>query len=118
MNIQKHEAEPMKEPKEYKSFVYSYECIPAKEDTSNQAINQQQVLVTVKSHNMNVELHSGTEIHFCIELQNEVEAHSDSAISRVVELPDRGAQSDAKIERSSEETRAEPRLSKCVKRHL
>ena len=58
-----YEAEPMKEPEEYKSFVYFYEGMPAEEDVANQARNQHQVLVTVKSHTMNVELHSGIELH-------------------------------------------------------
>ena len=43
--IEVYEAEPMKEPQEYKSFVYFYEGMPAKEDAANQVINQQQVLV-------------------------------------------------------------------------
>ena len=69
---------------------------------------------------MNVELHSGTELHLGVELQNEVEAYSNSEISvheRDVELPDRDVHSDLEVERPNEETRAEPRLSKYVKRH-
>ena len=31
-----YEAEPMKEPKEYKSFVYFYEGMPTKEDSTLQ----------------------------------------------------------------------------------
>ena len=58
-----YEAKPMKQPEEYKSFVYFYEGMPTDEDVANQATNQQQVLVTIESHPMNAELHSGTELH-------------------------------------------------------
>ena len=115
-----HEVEPMKEIEEYKSFVYFYEGMPTEENATNQVTNQQQVLVTVQSCTMNVKLHSGIELHSGVELQNEVEAHSDSEISvheRDVELPDRNVHSDSEVERPSEETREEPRLSKYVKRH-
>ena len=37
--------------------------MPTDEDDVNQVANQQQVLVTVESHTMNVELHSGTKLH-------------------------------------------------------
>ena len=69
---------------------------------------------------MNVKLHSGIELHLDVELQNEVNAHSDSEISvheRDVEQPDRDAHSDFKAKRQTKETRVEPRLSKYVKRH-
>ena len=52
----------MKEPKEYKSFVYFYEGMSTNEDVVNQVANQQQVLVIIKAHIMNLELHSGTEL--------------------------------------------------------
>ena len=76
--------------------------------------------MTAESHTMNVELHSGIELQLDANLQNEVEAHSDSEISvheREAELPDRDVHSDSKAERPNEETRAKPRLSKYVKRH-
>ena len=76
-----YEVEPMKEPEEYKSFVYFYEGLITKEDATNQATNQQQVSVTSESHLMNVELHLGTEPHSNVELQNKVNAHSDFEIS-------------------------------------
>ena len=38
--IEVHEAEHMKEPKEYKSFVYFYEGILVEEDVANQVLNQ------------------------------------------------------------------------------
>ena len=63
-----HEVEPMKEPKEYKSFVYFYEGMPIDEDVVNQVTNQQQILVSVKSHTMNVKLHSGIELQLGVEL--------------------------------------------------
>ena len=69
---------------------------------------------------MNVELHSGTKLHSDAKLQNKVKAHSNSKNSiheKNVELPDRDAHSDSKVERKNEETRAEPRLSKYIKRH-
>ena len=52
----------MKEPKEYKSFVYFYEGMPTKEDVANQATNQQKVSMTTESHSMNVELHLHSDI--------------------------------------------------------
>ena len=61
MNI--YEVEPMKEPEEYKSFVYFYEGMPVDEDVLNQVENQQQVSVTTESHTMNVKLHLGIELH-------------------------------------------------------
>lgn len=60
---------------------------------------------------MNVELHSRTELHSDAELENEVEAHLDFDISRDVELPYKDTPSDVEIERSSKETRDEPRSS-------
>ena len=89
----------------------------SKEDATNQATSQQQVLVTVESQTMNVELHSRIELPSNVELQNEVEEHSNSKISGNNELPDKNVQNDSNIERSNEETRAKPRLSKYVKRH-
>ena len=91
--------------------------MPFEEDAKNQATNQQQVLVTAKLHTMNVKLHLGIKLHLDAKLQNEEEALFDSKISRDTELPDRDAYSDSKAERSNEETRAKPRLSKYVKRH-
>ena len=38
--IEVHEAKPMKEPKEYKSFVYFYEGLPTDEDDVNHVANQ------------------------------------------------------------------------------
>ena len=52
----------MKELVGYKSFVYFYKGMLADEDVVNQVANQQQVSVTVESHTMNTELHSGTEL--------------------------------------------------------
>ena len=69
---------------------------------------------------MNVELPSRTELHLDAKLQNEVNAHFDSKISeheRDVEIPNRDIHNDSKFERKNEEIRAEPRLSKYVKRH-
>ena len=69
---------------------------------------------------MNVELHSETELHLGVELQNDVEAHFYSTISvheTDVELLDREVHSDFEVDRPIEERRAEPRLSKYVKRH-
>ena len=86
----------------------------------NQVANQQQVLVTTESHTMNAKLYLGTKLHSSVELQNEVEVHSDFEISvyeRDVELPNRDVHSDSKFERANEKNRAEPRLSKYVKRH-
>ena len=62
--IEGHEVEPMKEPKEYKSFVYFYEGMSTDEDVEN----QQQVSVNYESHTMNVKLHSGIELHSTVEL--------------------------------------------------
>ena len=42
--------------------------MPTEEDVVNQVANQQQVSVIVDSHTMNVELHSGTELHSAVEL--------------------------------------------------
>ena len=90
-----------------------------KEDHANQATNQQQVLVTVELHNMNVKLHFGTELHLDAKLQNEVDAHSNSKISVHERDANEDVHSDFKINITNEETRAEPRLSKYVKRpHL
>ena len=66
--------------------------MPTKKDATNQATNQHHVSVTAKSHTMNVELHLGTELHSCVELQNEVEEHYDFEFSvheRDIELPNR-----------------------------
>jgi hypothetical protein len=63
---------------------------------------------------MNVELHSDAK------LPNENGAHSNSKISvyeRDVEIPNIYVHSDSKAKRTNEETRAEPRLSKYVKRY-
>ena len=121
MKIQKyHEAEPIKELEEYKSFVYFYEGMPTDEDVVNQVANQQQVSVTTKSHTMNVELHLATKLQSGVELQTEVEAHSNFEISiheRDAELPDREVLSDSEVDRPNEENRAEPRLSKYFRRH-
>ena len=92
----------MKEPKEYKSFVYFYEGMSIDEDVANQVTNQQQVLVTIKSHAMNGKLHSGTQLHSYVKLQNEVEAHLDSKISvhkRDVEIADKNVHSDSEAKR-------------------
>ena len=88
--------------------------------TKEDATNQQQVSMSLKSHTMNAELHLGTELHSDAKFQNEVEAHSNYEISiheRDVELPKKDAHSDSEVERPTKETRAEPRLSKYVKRH-
>ena len=61
--------------------------------------------MTIESHTMNVKLHSRTKLHSGDELQNEVEAHSDSKISvheRDVELVDRDVHSDLEVERPNE----------------
>ena len=42
--------------------------MPTEEDATNEAANQHQVLVTVESHTMNVDLHSGTELHLDVKL--------------------------------------------------
>ena len=63
-----YEAEPMKEPEEYKSFLYSYEGMHVEEDVANQATNQQQVLVTTNSQTINVELHLGTKLDSYVKL--------------------------------------------------
>ena len=54
--------ESIKKPKEYKSFVYFYEGMPNEEDVANQIGNQQQVLVSVESQPVNVELHSDVKL--------------------------------------------------------
>ena len=77
------------------------------------------ISVTTKSYT-NAKLHSRSELHLDADLQNEVEAHSDSEISvheRDVEIPNRDVHSNSKVERPNEETRVEPILSKYVKRH-
>ena len=43
-----HEAKPMKELEEYKSFVYFYEGMPIEEDATNKVGNQQQVSMIAK----------------------------------------------------------------------
>ena len=63
-----YEAELMKEPKEYKLFLYFYEGMLVEEDVVNHVTNQQQVSVTVESHTINVELHSRIEWHLDVEL--------------------------------------------------
>ena len=101
-----HKAKPMKEPKEYESFVYFYEGMPTNEDDINQVANQQQVLVIVKSHTMNFEFHLGTEIHSSAELQIEVEAYSNFEIS----VHERDAYSDLEVERPNEENREKKKI--------
>lgn len=91
--------------------------MPAKEYVANQATNQQQVSVTAESHTMNVEFHLRNEIRSDVELQNEVESHFDSNISRDAKLHDRDVHSVYEVERKNEETKVEPILSKYVKRH-
>ena len=69
---------------------------------------------------MNVEFHSGIKLHLGVELQNEVDVHSNSKISiheRDVELSNRGVHNDSEVERPNEENRAKLRFSKYVKRH-
>ena len=51
--------------------------MPTEEDVVNQVTNQKQVSVTTESHTMNFELHSGTELHSEVKLENEEEVHSD-----------------------------------------
>lgn len=117
VNFDEHAEVQIEEPKrleEYRTFLYSYEGMPIEEDVVNQVEIQQQVLVSVESQPVNVELHSEAE------LQNEENAHFDSEISthgRDVELPDRDVHSDPESERSNMETRTKPRLSKYVKKH-
>ena len=112
----------MKEQEEYKSFVYFYESIPTKKDVRNQVADQQQVLVTTKSHTMNVDLYLGIVLHLGGDIQNEVEAHSNSKVSvheKDDEILERDVHSNVEDERQNEETRCEPKLSKYVKiRHL
>ena len=94
--------------------------MPTEEDVANQATNQQQVLVTVESHLVNVGLNSRIEMHSNAKLQNEGVAHFDSENStheRDADIPNRNAHNDTEAERQNEETRTEPRLSKYVKRH-
>ena len=59
--------------------MYYYEGMAA--NVGDIVVVNQQELVTIKSHTMNVELHLGTELHSSVVLQNEVEAHFDSKIS-------------------------------------
>ena len=76
--------------------------------------------MATKSHTMNVEFHSGTELPSGAKLQIEAEVHSDSKISvheMNVDLPDREVHSDSEVDRPIDESIAEPRLSKYVKRH-
>ena len=78
------------------------------------------ILMTVKSHPMNAKLHSRTEPYSYAELQNEVNAHSNSKVStfgRYIETPDRDAHSDTEAERQSARPRTKPILSKYVRRH-
>ena len=44
-----HEAEPAKEPKQYRSFIYFYDGISNEEDAVNQVENQQQVSIPTES---------------------------------------------------------------------
>ena len=39
-HLEVHDARPMKNPKEYKSFVYFYEGMPTEEEVENEAGNQ------------------------------------------------------------------------------
>ena len=76
--------------------------MPTKEDSTNQATNQQQVSITAKSQFVNVELHSSVELHLEDELQNEENAHSNSKANtygRDIETPDRDVHSDNEAER-------------------
>ena len=69
---------------------------------------------------MDVELHSGTELPSGAELQIKDEVHFDSKISvheRNVNLNYKEVDSDSKVDRPIEERRAEPRLSKYIKKH-
>ena len=112
--IEVHEAEPTKEPEQYKSFIYFYEGMPAKEDATNQVVNQQKVSIIAESQLVNVELHLDAE------LQNEENAHSNfetSTHERDVETPDRDAHSDIEAKRQSVRSRTKPILSKYVRRH-
>lgn len=96
--IEVYEATPMKDLEEYKSFVYFYEGMHVEEDDVNHVPNQHQVSVTVESHTMNIEFHSGTKLHLGAKLPNEVESHSNSEISvheRDAKLPDREVHSDS-----------------------
>ena len=90
------------------------------EDVANKVTNQHQVSMTVKSHSMNVELHSRIELHSGVELQNEVKTHFDFEISvheRDAEILDKNIHSDSKAKRQNDERRAKPKLSKYVRRH-
>ena len=51
--IEVYEAKPQKELEKYKSFVYSYEGMPTKEDATYQATNKQKVYITIKSQTIN-----------------------------------------------------------------
>ena len=76
--------------------------------------------MTVESHTMIVELHLGTELQLGAELQTKADSHSNSEISvheRDVELTNREVHSYSKVDRPSEEGRAESRLSKYAKTH-
>ena len=94
--------------------------MPTNEYFLNQVANQQQVLMTVESHTMNVGLHSGIKLQSSVELQTEVEAHSDFDISvhkRNFKSPNREVHRGSKVEKPNEEYREKTRLSKYVKRH-
>lgn len=104
--IEVHEVEPIKEPKEYKSFIYFYEGMPTDEGVVNQVVNQQKVSVTIELHTMNVNLHSRTKLHSGVKLHIEVEVCFDYEISvheRNVDLPDKEVHSDSEVDRPIEE---------------
>ena len=91
----------MKELEEQKSFVYFYEGMSAEEDVVNQVGNQQQVSVTVESHLVNVKMHSGTESHLGVELQNEVNAHSNYKVcgyEKDADIPEKDVRSDSEAD--------------------
>ena len=46
---EEHEAEPVKEPEQYRSFIYFYDGIPNEEDIVNQVASQQQFSIPAKS---------------------------------------------------------------------
>ena len=63
---------------------------------------------------MNAKLYSD------VKLKNEENTHSNFEVSvheRDAKIPDRNIHSDFEAERQNKETRAEPRLSKYVRRH-
>ena len=94
-----HDVEPIKKPKEYKSFVYYFEGMYAEEEAANQVEIQQQVSVSAESQLVNVKLNLGTKLHSDAELKNEENAHSNSKFSthdRDVELPKRNMHSYSK----------------------